>query len=1038
MEPTQERAIADWRNPAVFARNKEAPHATALPYADEAAALAGERSASPYFRLLNGRWKFAFAPNPASAPEGFFREDYDDASWATIEVPGNWQLQGYDKPIYTNVAYPFPVDPPHVPEDDNPTGSYRTTFVIPEEWAGRQVFINFDSVDSAFYLWINGVQVGYSQESRLPAEFNITPYIRPGGDTLAAQVYRWSDGSYLEDQDMWWLSGICRDVYLYSAPPVHVRDFAVRTDLDMDYRDAVLRLTAMVRNYGTAEAQGLALEARLVDAQGRQAWARPLVAAASVAPGAEATLALEGEVHNPRKWSAEQPHLYTLLLTLIDRVGNVLEVQTCKVGFRKVELRDGRLRLNGAPIYLKGVNRHEHEPDRGKAVTVESMVADIRLMKQFNINAVRTSHYPNDPRWYDLCDRYGIYLFDEADIETHGVWDRLTKDPAWKEAFLDRGVRMVERDKNHPSVIVWSLGNESGYGPNHKAISDWVHQHDPTRPVHYESAGSAPIVDIISVMYPPIDRLIALAETPGERRPVVMCEYAHSMGNSTGNLEEYWAAIRTHKRLIGGFIWDWVDQSIRQKTPEGESWFAYGGDFGDVPNDGNFCINGLISPDRDPHPGLWEYKKVLEPVKVEAVDLAKGVVKVTNGYDFSLLSGLDISWGLAADGQALQEGSLPRLGLLPGQSAEVTVPFTPPEAQPATEYWLTLHFALAEDTLWAEKGHEVAWAQFRPSVEVAGRPVVLVDEMPRLEMVEAGGQVALSAPGFSLALSKREGTITTWRQQGMELIKRGPRVAIWRAPTDNDANTWGGQKAAMRWREAGLDRLREVVEGVRVERAAPSAVRVLVRSRLAPPDRSQGFDCRYVYTIYGSGDVLLDVQVRPTSTLPPLPRIGLAMTLPGGLETFTWYGRGPQETYADRKEGARMGVFSGRVDEQYYPYIKPQENGNKTDVRWAALTNAAGVGLLAVGMPLLNVSAHHFTAEDLTAAAHTHELKRREEITLHLDQRQSGLGGASCGPGTLPQYLIQPEEVRWSVRLRGISGEMASPATLAKEEVEGA
>jgi beta-galactosidase/beta-glucuronidase len=1033
---TIHNTILDWENPAIFGRNKEPAHVTLLPYPDEASALIGDRQASPYLQLLNGRWKFAYAPNPTSAPEGFYQPDYDDSAWDLIAVPGNWQLQGYDKPIYTNIVYPFPADPPKVPHDDNPTGSYRTTFTIPASWAGRQVFINFDSVDSAFYLWVNGVQVGYSQESRLPAEFNITPHIHPGVNVLAVQVYRWSDGSYLEDQDMWWLSGICRDVYLFSTPAVHLRDFAVTTELDEAYRDAILRVRAKVCAYATPAAGEYTLRAALLDAEGKPVLTQSMISKMTLELGAEATVEVTAEVANPRKWSAEQPHLYTLLLTLLDSSGQVLEVENCNVGFRKAELRDGRLWINGVPVLLKGVNRHEHEPERGKAVTLESMIADIRLMKQFNISAVRTSHYPNDPRWCDLCDRYGIYLFDEADIETHGLWDQLARDPSWKDAFLDRGIRMVERDKNHPSVIVWSLGNESGYGPNHDAIADWIHQHDPTRPVHYESARDAPIVDIISVMYPPIDKLIAMAEEPGETRSLVMCEYAHSMGNSTGNLQEYWAAIRAHKRLIGGFIWDWVDQGIRQRTREGVEWFAYGGDFGDMPNDGNFCINGLVSPDRDPHPGLWEYKKVLEPVQVEALDLTQGRVCITNGYDFTPLSGLDVSWTLVADGRVLQAGPLPRLDLLPGESAIITIPFSSPAPHAETEYWLTLSFTLAEATLWADQGHEVAWAQFKLPLATPPRPLVRLTEMPALTLKESDSQLILGGPAFGLTFSKHEGVLTSWRYHGIKLVERGPVLKIWRAPTDNDANTWGDQRAAIRWREAGLDRLCEVAQGVTAKRLAPQAVRVVVRSRLSAPDHAEGFDCDYTYIIYGSGDVLLDTHILPSEGLPPLPRVGLEMTLPTGFETFTWYGRGPQETYSDRKEGARIGLYSGTVDEQYYPYIKPQENGNKTDVRWVALASRSGHGLLAVGQPLLSVSAHHFTAEDLTAAGHTHELKRREEITLHLDYLQSGLGGASCGPGTLPQYLIQPEEMRWSLRLRPFSRATASPLALSKEEIE--
>jgi beta-galactosidase/beta-glucuronidase len=672
------KKLNDWQNLQVVGRNKEPGHATLVPYADDVTALGGDREASPYFKSLNGDWKFKYAPNPASAPADFYEDDFEASEWATISVPGNWQLRGYDRPIYTNVQYPFPIDDlPRVPEDDNPTGCYRRTFTLPREWDGRQIFLLFEGVDSAFHLWINGQMVGYSQGSRLPAEFNVTPYVHAGENTLAVRVYRWSDGSYLEDQDFWRLSGIYRDVYLWAAPPVHVRDFWVRTDLDEAYQDAVLKVRAKVWNYGHEDVAGYSVEVRLSDADGRPTFTKPLSGQVAVEAGGKVTLDLEQPVTNPEKWSDEQPYLYTLLIFLKDAAGNILEVESCQVGFRKVEIRDGQIHVNGAPILLNGVNRHEHDPDTGHTVTVESMLQDIHLMKQFNINAVRTSHYPNHPRWYDLCDQYGIYVFDEANIESHGVWDRLTKDPKWKTAFLERGIRMVESDKNHPCVIVWSLGNESGYGPNHEALADWIHEHDPTRPVHYESATqwrsyegpeTAPCIDMVSVMYPPVDRIVEMAQTPRETRPLVMCEYAHAMGNSCGNLKEYWEAVEGYKRLQGGFIWDWVDQGIRQVTDDGEEWFAYGGDFGDQPNDGNFCINGLIWPDREPHPALWEVKKVLEPVRVEPVDLAAGQVRISNEYRFSDLSGLDVSWTLTAHGQVLQYGDLPKLNRPAGES----------------------------------------------------------------------------------------------------------------------------------------------------------------------------------------------------------------------------------------------------------------------------------------------------------------------------------------------------------------------------------
>jgi len=1136
----------DWENPQIVGWNKEPGHVPLMPYTDERTALAGDRSASPYFRLLNGDWKFKWAPNPASAPQGFHEADFDDAAWDTIAVPGNWQLQGYDKPIYTNVQYPFPTDDlPRVPQDDNPIGSYRRDFTLPDDWEGRQVFILFEGVDSAFYLWVNGEPVGYSEDSRLPAEFNITPYVCPGENVLAVQVYRWSDGSYLEDQDFWRLSGIFRDVTLWAAPPVHVRDFRIRTDLDEAYRDAALRIRVKVHNCGLQEVAGHLLQGMLYDAEGDPVFAEPISAKFNAGAGDEVTVDLEQAVSNPQKWSDEHPYLYTLLISLKTLTGNVLEFESARVGFRQVEVKEGQIHVNGMPILIKGVNRHEHDPDTGHAVTVASMIQDIQLMKQFNINAVRTSHYPNDPRWYDLCDQYGLYIFDEANIESHGVWDRLTKDPQWITAFMERGIRMVERDKNHPCVLVWSLGNESGYGPNHAAMAGWIHDYDPTRLVHYHPAGDAPPIDILGPMYPSVDRIIEMAQEEGETRPVVMCEYAHSMGNSTGNLKEYWQAIETHPRLQGGFIWDWVDQGIRQRTEEGEEWFAYGGDFGDEPNDGNFCINGLVSSDREPHPGMWEYKKILEPVRVEPVDLTAAVVRIINRYRFSNLNKLDVSWKLLADDQVLQTGELPALDLAPGCSETVTIPLSRLEPKPGVEYWLTLSFTLAHDALWAEAGHEVAWAQFRMPFDAPATPSLRIADMPELQLVESAREVTVRGSDFSLVLSKGEGVITSFQYAGRELVRKGPQLNLWRAPTDNDANISGDQKMALRWRAAGLDRLQHQVEKVEADQVQPQVVRIHVQSRSAPaadaaapkrrsearqrlvesaqrlaasldedairalcshldvdyddlpgeggagklsalvasldhlgrvPDFLEvtyrwardswedvpqaarevllelsrippeqllvsyyegGFDCEYAYTIYGSGDVVIETHVLPIGKLPPLPRVGLQMCLPGEYSTFRWYGRGPHETYADRKLGAQIGVYGGTVDDQYVPYVTPQENGSKTDVRWAALTNEHNIGLLVVGMPLLNVSAHHFTTEDLTQATHTYELKRREDITLNLDSRQSGLGNASCGPGVLEQYLLEPQETSYSLRLRPFSEGVASPMELSREVIEG-
>ena len=1133
----------DWENPLVVGHNKEAGHATLVPYADTGTALKGEREASPFFKLLNGDWSFYLARDPESAPGDFHQVDFDASSWRVIAVPGNWQVQDtWDIPIYCNVQYPFTPNPPYVPEE-NPTGCYRTTFTIPENWKDAQVFLNFDGVNSAFHLWVNGQPVGFSKDSRLPAEFNITSFIHPGENILAARVYRWSDGSYLEDQDFWRLSGIFRDVYLMATPAVHIRDFWANPELDGQYQDATLRLRLKVRNYQNLPVSGYQVKAVLYDAEYQSVPGGSASAQLHLTGAEEVAASLAFRVKAPQKWSDEHPYLYTLLLTLKDAQGKVLEVERCQVGFRKVEIRQGRFLVNGTPIYFKGVNRHEHDPDLGQAVTVESMIEDILLMKRFNINSVRTCHYPDDPRWYDLCDHYGLYLIDEANIETHGVWDKLTKDPQWLTAFMDRGIRMVERDKNHPSIVIWSLGNESGHGPNHAAMADWIHVHDPTRPVHYESAGFERYVDMVSCMYPKVSRLVELAQIPGERRPQLMCEYAHAMGNSPGNMKEYWEVIEAYPRLIGGFIWDWVDQGLRRTTESGEEWFAYGGDFGDQPNDNSFCINGIIFPDRKVHPAMWEVKKVYQPVQFKPVDLKAGKVEIANKYFFSDLGGLKVSWKLTADGQVLQSGSLPRLSTPAAQNEIITVSFDRPKLEPGTEYWLSLSFSLAEDTSWASKGHEVAWEQFKVPFEVPDVPVTPVSDLPNLKFTTSGKRIEAEGPDFKLAFDKQTGWLASLRLAGKELVEQGPRLNFWRAPTENDLNQWGDERAAQQWREVGYDQLEERMLSVESEQIAPQAAQIKVRSviqvkegvelpkpkggmeqfemleqglnfmfdetqlatlclrlemdyeslpggdkagkvrglvrRCAREDRvyellkatrdllveiglpvpdnlergvSAGkagmksepkpparFECEVTYTIYGSGDIQIEAHVVPDPGLPFLPRLGFQMTMPVGYEQFTWYGRGPHENYSDRNVGAAVDLYSGSVDEQYVPYIVPEENGNKTEVRWVALTdpqvgvNCTPCGLLAVGHPLLEVSAHHFTTQNLTEAKHTYELKRCPEITLNLDYGQSGLGSAACGPGRLEKYQLKAVETRFSLRLRPFSMKIDSPVKLSKQ-----
>jgi beta-galactosidase len=1024
-------AVPDWENPDMIGRNKEAPHATLMPFPDAAAASIGDKTGSPWFRSLNGEWKFRWSPNPDQRPVDFFRPDYDVGSWSEIPVPANWQLHGYGYPIYTNIRYAWgQPDPPRVPHDFNPVGSYRRTFTVPEDWSGRQVFVHFAGVDSAFYLWINGHRVGYSQGSRTPAEFDITRYLRPGDNILAAEVYRYSDGSYLECQDFWRISGIFREVYLYSVADLHVRDFQVRTHLDDEYRDAELGVDVWVRS-SSDDARTFRVEVRLLDADGDPMFDPLSTTASSLAYG-EVSVTLTQPVSNPVKWSAEDPNLYTLLLSLEDAEGSVVEVVTCKVGFRRVEIRDGLLLVNGVPILIKGTNRHEHDPDTGHLVSTDSMVRDILLMKRHNLNTVRTSHYPDVPEWYELCDAYGLYVIDEANIESHGIGyhpDRtLGNNPEWKKAHLDRTIRMVERDKNHPSVIIWSLGNEAGDGVNFTATSGWIRQRDPSRPVHYERAELGLNTDIYCPMYPSIHEIADYAQKYSDR-PLIMCEYSHAMGNSNGNFKEYWDVILHHKRLQGGSIWDWVDQGLRRPVPGSpdETFLGYGGDFEPpgVYHDDNFLMNGLVSSDRVPYPALHEVKKVYQPVRVEPVDLASCTVAIANLYDFTNLNSLVGSWEVKADDEVLAEGGFPTLDIEPTLVREVSIPCPVPTPEPGVEYWLDLSFRLAEAASWADKGHEVAWQQFKLPVEIPPPPMDTAS-MPALDVTQTDHSAVITGDGFTVAIDKGTGTIGSFRYGGVELIRSGPRPNFWRAPTDNDRGN-GMPVRCKPWKTASRN---WSVDEVNVERIGASEIEVRVTGRFPDVDSSNTVS----YTVLGSGDVIVASSFLPGDVrLPELPRFGMQMTVPAGFETMTWYGRGPHESHWDRKTGAVVGVYSGAVDEQFVDYPEPQENGNKTDVRWLSLTNPDGVGLLAVGMPLLSASAHHYTTEDLETAKHRFEMERRDFITLNLDLEQTGVGGDdSWGARPHDQYTLHPKPYRYSFRLRPLSSKDASAMKQAR------
>jgi beta-galactosidase len=1022
----------DWQNPAVIGQNKRMGHAPLGAYPKVELALRCDRMASPYVRSLNGLYRFHLASSPEQVPEGFYLEGVDDARWQEISVPGNWQLQGVDdRPIYTNVHYPFPPDPPHVPAE-NPTGCYRTTFAIEPGWEGRRLFLLFESVDSAFYVWVNGARVGYSQGSRLPAEFEITPHARVGENTLAVQVMRYSDGSYLEDQDMWLMSGIQRDVILYSKPPVCLRDFAVRTLFDDAFCDARLEIEAFIPR--VPDMASYSVRAMLYDAQGDLVFEAPAVAPisdhTSFRSEVETACAkISVPVSQPAKWTAETPYLYCLVLVLENQSGEMVDVESCRVGFRQVDIVDGLLMLNGRRLIVRGVNRHEHHPERGRAVTREDMIRDIKLMKQLNFNAVRTSHYPNHPLWYDLCDEYGLYVIDEANIETHGVHGELSNDPRWAHAYIERGIRMVMRDRNHPSILVWSLGNESGVGAHHAAMTAWMHRFDSTRPVQYESGHPGPDVsDIYCPMYPDLDWVRRVLADPEEKRPMVMCEYAYAKGNSTGNFFKFWDLVDELPRFQGGCLWDWHDKALRHVNQEGQAFWAYGGDFGgdfdyDQENeDPQMCCNGIMGPDLAPHPGAFEVKKVQAPVCVTVEsdrDLRVGRLRIHNKYHSRDLGHLATCWELTENGLPIRSGRVqtPKLG--PGETGPLTIPLQAPGAlAPGAEYHLEVRFVLADDEPWAPEGHEVAWDQFELHFVVPQAPVLPIVDVPAVSTSGSADLFLVEGGRCRLAFDRAQGKIVSYQVGDRVMLVSGPVECYYRAPTDIDLLMGNPPANVHKWQAAGLDRLAREVTGFEVTQPEPHLVEVEIRSRVCAPDQTRGIDSRILYQVWSSGQIAIENAVHIDQDMPFVPRVGVELIIAQGFESLAWYGRGPHENYVDRKHGAAVGVYHSTVSEQFTPYVYPSECGGKEDVRWLALRDERGEGLLFVAEDRLHIDALHYTVQDLAAARHPYELTPREEVILHLDGWHMGVGGDNGWTSQVhPEFLIQPGDYRYAFRI---------------------
>jgi beta-galactosidase len=875
-----------------------------------------------------------------------------------------------------------------------------------------------------------------------PAEFNITQFVKKGSNVLAMEVYRFSDSSYLECQDMWRLSGIYRDVYLFSVPKVHIRDFFAFNKFDKNYENALLNIRITVRNYTLEDVDNFKIKISLVDDQGTYTESNILMAdKLSIESNAEKIIELQCQIDNPKKWSAEISNLYDLILEFIDDKNNLIEVEQCRFGFKQVEIKkDGGFYVNGQSIKFKGVNRHEHDPDHGRAIPYSRMLQDIKLLKQNNINAVRTSHYPAHPKWYDLCDQYGLYIIDECNLESHGIRDILPKsDPQWTDACVDRMVSMVERDKNHPCIVMWSLGNEAGMGDNFKKMKKAALKIDSSRPIHYEQDFDNEVSDVISYMYYRsyfLERMVENKEygrvdqlkklKGGVEKPYMLCEYVHAQGNSVGSLQEYWDVFERYPNVLGGFIWDFVDQGLRKTYEDGKEFWGYGGDFGDERNDGNFCINGIVLPDRHPHPALFEVKKVYQNIKVIPVDLINGKVKILNNYNFLSLDFVDIRWELTANGIKIQEGKLERLNIESKESRDFTIPFTQPELSPNTEYHLRIVFLLGEDTLWAKKGHILAWDQFKIPYDIPVEPEIVISKMDNVELKESENDFEINGNNFKVIIGKKSGVIESYYFNNTEILSSALIPNFWRAPTDNDIRDFRREQNRnydKRWKEASRNRVTSKME---LEQIKPQVIRINVEFIVINSEEP----LKIVYNIYGNGVIIIRNEFTP---IHRMIRFGMQASIPKEYNKMTWYGKGPHETMFDRKTGAAIGIYSDSIENLIHPYVRPQENGNRTDVRWVMMTNNNGNGLLIsdVGGTKLSVSAWPYSMEDLESAKHNHELPSREFITFNIDYKQ-------CGVGTFwyhRKYMLEGnKKYSYIFLLRGYTSDMGDINVIAQKK----
>ena len=1045
-----------WMTPECISINRLPMRATLYPFPTAGEARKAAREDSPWFQLLDGQWEFRMAARPEAVTAEDVAWDTDRREWDTVAVPGNWTLQGYGHPHYTNSQMPFPDEPPFVP-DENPTGIYSTRVHIPAAWAGRRVVIHFGGTESVLYLYVNGQPVGMSKDTRLPSEFDLSPFISYGAENVVvAIVVKWSDASFVEDQDQWWMAGLHREVYLYCTDAhVWIEDVFAEGKLENDYADGRLLVTAKV-GFAREPEEGWRMEVRLFDPQGKRVLRQPALApipfgSTGAWPRGQADIDLP--IPRPQVWSAELPRLYRLVVSLLDPQGRVVEACAVRIGFRSVEVRDRQLLVNGRPVFIQGVNRHDHHDTKGKALDRETLRLDAVTMKRFNVNAVRCSHYPNDPYWLDLCDELGLYVIDEANVESHGFYNQICRDRRYASAFLERAIRMVERDKNHPSVILWSLGNEAGYGPNHDAMTAWIRAYDPSRPLHYETAIrmlQSPTLksparkfdagyfatDIVCPMYASIADIVAWAKDkkhPYQRRPLILCEYSHAMGNSNGSLADYWDAFEKYPGLQGGFIWEWIDHGLKQRTADGREYWAYGGDFGDTPNDANFVCDGLVWPDRTPHPALYEFKHLAQPVRLGRYHAKTQTLEVCNRQDFDTLAWVKGEWELKAECRVLASGKLPALDAGPRQKQ--ILPLHLPDWRRAgsvgSEVFLHVRFRAARRSAWSEADHEVGSGQvFLGKIRPRSRhrtPGASATE-PLTVKETAGGSATISNAAVSLEVSLRDGQLTSLRwADGEEIMVNGPRLQVWRSATDNDGIRLMDKpnRPLGRWLAQGLDALAlRTVSAKLKRRRADGSVTFSVEQVAACTASPRAVRHRCDYTLWPDGSLQAENVFDVDRAVADLPRLGVGWVLRAGLENLRWFGRGPYENYLDRNRASLVDVHADTVTGQYVPYILPQEHGNHTDVRWLSLGDGTRAGLrvrAGDGSGTLEFSVSHFTAADLFAARHTCDLKPRPEVFLNLDCRQRGLGTASCGPDTLERYRIGAGRYRFDYVFRALA-----------------